>query len=482
MYVSVPLLPMKLKSVLSFALVFAAAALLLFNLQARDATAPTNVMPVVRVDTSPLTGSAGGPVVSYADVIEPVQQAVVSVYSTKIVAQRVPTNPLFRQLFGDTPDQVRERKEEGMGSGVIVSSDGYIITNNHVIDGADELSVQLPDEREFKARLIGKDPKTDVAIIKIEAENLPTVTLADSDNVRVGDVVFAVGNPLGVGQTVTMGIVSARGRKNLGLLDSVQGYEDFIQTDAAINMGNSGGALVDAKGRLVGINSAIISTTRGNIGIGFAIPVNLAASIMRSLIETGSVTRGFLGVSTEAVTPELAEALDLPKGSRGLIIAEITPDSPAEKAGLQRTDVILAVNGRVTTSLEDLRLLIAQTSPGSKVALRVFRDGKELAVDVVIGVFAERPNELLPGIEATPLTDEIRRRLGINAGAAGLIITKVEERSPYAGRLSQGMVIVEINRSQATDVAGAKALLREGRNLLLVNYRGVSGYVAINVR
>lgn len=482
MYVSVPSLPMKLKSILSLALMFVAVALLLFNLQARDATTTTNTMPVVRVDTSALTGSSSGPVVSYADVIEPVQQAVVSVYSTKIVAQRIPANPLLRQFFGDVPDQVRERKEEGMGSGVIVSSDGYIITNNHVIDGADELSVQLPDEREFKARLIGKDPKTDVAIIKIEAENLPTVILADSDNVRVGDVVFAVGNPLGVGQTVTMGIVSARGRKNLGLLDSVQGYEDFIQTDAAINMGNSGGALVDAKGRLVGINSAIISTTRGNIGIGFAIPVNLAASIMRSLIETGSVTRGFLGVSTEAVTPELAEALGLPKGSRGLVIAEITPDSPAEKAGLQRTDVILAVNGRATTSLEDLRLVIAQTSPGSKVGLRVFRDGKELAVDVVLGVLAERPNEFLPGIEATPLTDDIRRRLGIDARATGLIITKVEERSPYAGRLAANMVIVEINRSPATDVAGAKALLREGRNLLLVNFRGAFGYVAITVR
>lgn len=473
---------MKSKSAFSLILVFAAAGLLLFNLQAKDAAPAAKKMPEVRVDDTPLVGNTAGLVTSYADVVEPVQQAVVSVYSTKIVAQRIPTNPLLRQFFGDVPDQVRERKEEGMGSGVIVSSDGYIITNNHVIDGADELSVLLPDEREFKARLIGKDPKTDVAIIKIDAENLPTVTLANSDNVRVGDIVFAVGNPLGVGQTVTMGIVSARGRKNLGLLDSVQGYEDFIQTDAAINMGNSGGALVDAKGRLVGINSAIISTTRGNIGIGFAIPINLAASIMRSLIETGSVTRGYLGVITEPVNREMAEALGLPRDTRGLAIADITPDSPAEKAGLQRTDVILAVNGRAIASLEDLRLVIAQTMPGSKVVLRVVRDGKEQNVEVVLGTLAERPNELLPGVEAIALTDELRRRLNIDSRVTGLIISNVDEKSPYADRLAPNVVIIEINRSPVTDVAGAKDLLREGRNLLLVYFRGGFRYVTLTVR
>jgi serine protease Do/serine protease DegQ len=217
--------------------------------------------PVLRIDPSPVVEGRSTGVVSYADVIEPVQKSVVSIYSTKIVKQRV-ANPL-RQFFGDAvPDSERNSKQEGLGSGVIVSADGYILTNNHVIEGADELKVSLTDDREFTAKVIGADPKTDVAVIKIDADNLPVITLADSEKLRVGDVVFAVGNPLGVGQTVTMGIVSAKGRNQLGLLENVAGYENFIQTDAAINMGNSGGALVDARGRLVGVNSAIISPSR----------------------------------------------------------------------------------------------------------------------------------------------------------------------------------------------------------------------------
>ena len=233
------------------------------------------------VDSSELGpgADAAGRVQSYADVLEPVQRAVVSVYSTKIIKERIAINPFFRQFFGNIPDQERESRQEGLGSGVIVSADGYILTNNHVVEGADELKVTLADDRDFMAKVVGTDPKTDVAVLKIEAEGLPTVTLADSDKLRVGDVVFDVGNPLGVGQTVTMGIISAKGRSKLGLLENVSGYEDFIQTDAAINMGNSGGALVDARGRLIGINSAIITPSRGSVGIGFAIPVNLARFI-----------------------------------------------------------------------------------------------------------------------------------------------------------------------------------------------------------
>jgi serine protease Do/serine protease DegQ len=421
--------------------------------------------------------------VSYADVVEPVQKAVVSVYSSKTVTQRTAPNPMLRQFFPDLQDQVRERKEEGLGSGVIVTADGYIITNNHVVEGADELSVLLPDEREFKARLIGTDPKTDVAVIKIEAENLPTVTLADSDKIRVGDVVFAVGNPLGVGQTVTMGIVSAKGRNKLGLLENVQGYEDFIQTDAAINMGNSGGALVDGRGRLVGINSAIVSTTRGNIGIGFAIPVNLASSIMYSLIETGTVARGYLGVVTESVTPEIAETLGMPKDTKGVTVADVTPGSPAEKADLKRTDVILAVNGRPIASLEDLRLTIAQSLPGSKVVLNIVRDGKPRTVEVTLGTLTEKPNELLAGVEATKLTDELRRRLNLDSRVSGLVITEVDEKSPYADRLAPNVVIIEINRMPVTDVTSAKELLRPGeRNLLLIYYRGGYRYVPLVVK
>jgi Do/DeqQ family serine protease len=452
-------------------------------LAAGVSVAATAKKPQLSIDPTPVSEGKSSTLVSYADVVEPVQKAVVSVYSSKIVAQRAAPNPLLRQFFPDMPDQVRERKEEGMGSGVIVTADGYIITNNHVVEGADELSVLLPDEREFKAKLIGADPKTDVAVIKIEAENLPTVTLADSDKIRVGDVVFAMGNPLGVGQTVTMGIVSAKGRNKLGLLENVQGYEDFIQTDAAINMGNSGGALIDARGRLVGINSAIVSTTRGNIGIGFAIPVNLAASIMHSLIETGTVARGYLGVFTESVTPELAESLGLPKDTKGVAITDITPDSPAEEAKLKRTDIILAVNGRAILSLEDLRLTIAQSVPGSKVNLSILRDGKGQTIEVTLGTLTEKPNELLAGVEATKLTDDERRRLNVDSRVSGLVITNVDDKSPYADRLAPNVVIIEINRMPVTDVASAKELLRPGeRNLLLIYYRGGYRYVPLVVK
>jgi len=445
--------------------------------------AATSKRPELSIDPTAVSEGKSNAPVSYADVVEPVQKAVVSVYSSKIVAQRAAPNPLLRQFFPDLPDQVRERKEEGLGSGVIVTADGYIITNNHVVEGADELSVLLPDEREFKAKLIGADPKTDVAVIKIEAENLPTATLADSDKIRVGDIVFAVGNPLGVGQTVTMGIVSAKGRNKLGLLENVQGYEDFIQTDAAINMGNSGGALIDARGRLVGINSAIVSTTRGNIGIGFAIPVNLAASIMHSLIETGTVARGYLGVITESLTPEIAESMDLPKDTKGVAVADVTPGSPAEKAKLERSDVILAVNGRAIASLEDLRLIIAQSVPGSEVKLSILRDGKPLTLGVTLGTLTEKPNELLAGVAATKLTDELRRRLNIDSRVTGLVITDVDEKSPYADRLAPNVVIIEINRVPVADVADAKALLRPGeRNLLLIYYRGGFRYVPLFVK
>ena len=251
---------------------------------------------VVLVDRAPIEHGKSTVVTSYADGLEAVRPAVVSVYSTKTVnaggGRGFPfDDPMFRRFFGPGFDQQQERIQRGLGSGVIISADGYILTNNHVVEGADEVRVALNDGRELVAEVVGTDPRTDVAVLKVEASDLPHATLADSDALRVGDVVFAVGNPLGVGQTVTMGIVSATGRSNLQLLDG--GYENFIQTDASINPGNSGGALVDALGRVVGINTAIISTSRGNIGIGFAIPVNLASNIMQSLIETGTVSRGF---------------------------------------------------------------------------------------------------------------------------------------------------------------------------------------------
>jgi serine protease Do/serine protease DegQ len=406
---------------------------------------------------------------------------VVSVYSTRIVREQMAINPLFRQYFGDLPE--RESRQEGLGSGVIVSPDGYILTNNHVIEGADELKVTLADDRDFPARIVGTDPKTDVAVLKIEAEGLPVLTLADSDRVRVGDIAFAVGNPLGVGQTVTMGIVSAKGRSRLGLLERVSGYEDFIQTDAAINMGNSGGALIDARGRLIGVNSAIISPSRGNIGIGFAIPVNLARFIMNSLVETGAVARGYLGVTSDTLTAELAEQLGLARGTRGVIITEIDAASPAEAAGLRRADVIVALNGQNVLTWEDLRVLVAQSLPDSKVSLKVLRDGKARSVDVELGRVIDNPDELVAGVEAAPLTPEVRRRLGLNdSRIAGLVVTRVSEDSPHRGRLAEGMVILEINRAPVPDLAAGRERIRSGRNLLAVfDGRGIR-YLVITVK
>jgi len=449
-------------------------------LSAKDA--PPTKKPTLKIDNAPVNDGKSAVVTSYADVVEPVQRAVVSIYSSKTVKQRV-VNPMLRQFFGDAaPEQERDSKQEGLGSGVIISDDGYILTNNHVIEGADELKVSLSDEREFTAKVIGADPKTDVAVIKIEAEKLPAITLADSDKLRVGDVVFAVGNPLGVGQTVTMGIVSAKGRNQLRLLENVAGYENFIQTDAAINMGNSGGALVDAKGRLVGVNSAIISPSRGNIGIGFAIPINFAAYVMNSLIATGTVSRGYLGVASETVTADVAEQLGLPKDAKGVAITDITPDSPADKGGLKRTDVILAINDKPVSSLEELRLVVAQMLPDTKVKIKLIREAKELTLEVTLGKLTDKPNELLLGVNVSKLTEEIRKRSGLDPRLNGLIITDVEETSPYADRLLAGMIIIEIDRVAVTDLNVARQQLIPGRHLLFVNYRGLNRFVTVTVK
>lgn len=443
-------------------------------------SAEQNASPaVLTVDQTPVDDGKARENVSYASIIEPVQKAVVSVYATKFVRERLPVSPLQR-FYGD-PAPEKSAKEQGLGSGVIVTSDGYILTNHHVIDGADELSVALPDNREFKARLIGTDPKTDVAVLKIDAQQLPCLTLADSDKLRVGDIVFAVGNPLGIGQTVTMGIVSAKGRNNLGLLENVHGYEDFIQTDAAINVGNSGGALVDAKGRLVGINSAIVSTTRGNIGIGLAIPVNLAASIMKSLIETGSVTRGYLGISVDPISPDLADTLGLKKGTRAVVITRVTPGSPAEKAGLRSSDALLSLNERPVTSVEDLRLLVAQLPPETEVTAKILRDGRELSLKARLGRLSEEDavNELIPGVGVARLSDDLRRRLNLGIQIDGLVITAVDPQSANADRLAPGMIILEVNRQPVSDVETARRLMKPGRNLFFVYVQGYLRYLVV---
>ncbi len=424
---------------------------------------------------------------SYADVVAPVQPAVVSVYSSKTVVQRAQVPELFRQFYGEGAFPDRESRQEGLGSGVIVSKNGYILTNNHVVEEADELKVSLNDGRELVAKLIGTDPKTDIAVIKVEADDLPVVTLADSDRLRVGDLVFAIGNPLGVGQTVTMGIVSATGR-TVGILanERLGGYENFIQTDASINQGNSGGALIDAQGRLVGINSAILSGSArgGNIGIGFAIPVNLASSILTSLVETGTVQRGYLGVNIDELKPDVAEALGLKKDQRGVIITNLPKDSPAAKAGLERSDVIISLDGKPVALPQELRFSVAAKLPGAKVALKLLRDGKERTITVELGKLssAQSAMELIPGVTAKPVDDDARRQLGAQKDLTGLLITEVKEDSPYAGRLAVGMVVVEINRQAVADLETAQSLLKPGRNLLIVYIRGMFTPVAVSIK
>ncbi|OHE89337.1 MAG: protease Do, partial [Verrucomicrobia bacterium RIFCSPLOWO2_12_FULL_64_8] len=458
-------------------LLLSVAALLLAG--AKDALKK----PELKVDPTPVGEGRPGLVTSYADALEPVQHAVVSVYSKTIVKQQT----IGRLGPFLVPGPEVEREQSGLGSGVIVSPDGYILTNNHVVEGADELEVALPDGRKFSAKTVGTDPKTDIAVIRIEAGNLPVVTLADSSLLRVGDVVFAIGNPLEVGQTVTMGIVSATGRK-VGILADVFGYEDFIQTDASINMGNSGGALVDVKGRLVGINSAILSTPRGgggNIGIGFAIPVNLASRIMHDLIETGSVSRGYLGIEFRNLTPEIAEGLGV-KETKGVVVMGVEDPGPAARAGLKLEDIVVSVNDKPVTTVEDLRVTIAQMAPGTKVELKYLREGK---VRTAMATLDRRPDDnlgttdLLEGITVSGITDEHRRKYRIRPNVDGLVVTNVGEQSLYAGQFAPGMVIVQINRQPVNELAAARRLILAGRrNMLTVFFRGAFDYVFINVK
>jgi len=435
-------------------------------------------MPALLVDSSPVNDGRGPAIVSYADVLVPIQKTVVSVKSTLIVREQ-------RQIIPGLPfAEESDTKEEGLGSGVIVSENGYILTNNHVVADADTLEVELPDGRTFKARVVGTDPKTDVAVIKIEEHNLPAVVVADSDKLRVGDIVFAVGNPLGVGQTVTMGIISATGRE-VHLLDDVSGYENFIQTDAAINQGNSGGALVDAKGRLIGINSAILSTSRGNIGIGFAIPINLASNVMRSLIQTGTVSRGFLGIEADDLTSLLAEKFGVPANTRGVVVTTVSADSPADKAGIRPGDVITEINHRAVVSRQELRLFVAELTPNSEATVKVFRDGKPVLFNTQVGKLSELTrDELLPGIHVSPLTEEVLAALGLEGRLdQGILVTKVDPDSPYANRFAVNMVIAEINRYPVDDVDSARQTLVTGRkNVFLVVLRGHVRYVTVVVK
>ncbi|MBH54465.1 MAG: protease Do [Opitutaceae bacterium] len=452
-------------------------------------------LPEISWDSTPLDRSNKHPVSSYADILDQVTPAVVSVSTSKILeAQRYSLPPQFRddpflrRFFGVPEKQEDQPRAEGLGSGVIVSRDGYILTNNHVIENVDEVSVRLQDGRQFDAEIIGADSKTDVAVLKIEGNDLPALTLADSDQARVGDVVFAVGNPLRVGLTVTQGIVSATNRTELSLIEE-GGYENFLQTDASINPGNSGGPLVDAQGRILGINTAILSQSGGSIGIGFAIPTNLAKNIMMSLIETGEVSRGYLGVSIGALDRELAEQFEV-DDTNGAVISQVFPNTPAQTAGLEVYDVIIAINGRTVSSSSDLRLKISQVHPGSEVVMTVIRNGDSMEIPVVVGNLNDagklsvadagsEPVELLEGVTLAEMSEALRQQFRVGQSIRGLVVTEVSGDSPFSDNLMPGMVIMGINRKKVETLSEAYDLLTPGKNLLYVYYEGRNNFLVI---
>jgi serine protease Do len=445
-----------------------------------------------------------GVISSFAPIVEKVAPSVVTVFTTQTVSRTLAPFPFsddaLRQFFGgQLPQRQGKQTLQGLGSGVIVSADGYILTANHVVSGAEEIMIGLGTElRKYKAKKVGTDPGTDVALLKIDEENLPAITFADSDKARAGDIVLAVGNPFGLRQTVTMGIISAIGRGGVGIVD----YENFIQTDAAINMGNSGGALVDIKGQLLGINTAIFSRTGGNQGIGFAVPANLAREVMQSLREKGRVVRGYIGASVQPLTPELAEAMKLKGQPTGALVGEVVPNSPSQKAGIKTGDVITAVNGKKVSDARELRLMIGTMSPEIKAQIQVNREGQTKMFDVQLaempaGVTVEGGPEASPeesaqpekttvfgGVAVADINDDIRAALNLPKDVQGAVIAEVDADSP-AGKagLREGDVIQEVNKQpikNAKDLVAASKKLKANEKILLRVYsQGRSGYIAL---
>ncbi len=451
------------------------------------------------VERSALLGAAP----NFVEVSKAAKPAVVNISTTRLVKGEeggAPTNPFFedpffRRFFGDEFyrqfEAPRQRKEQSLGSGVIVDG-GYIVTNNHVIAKADEIKVVLSDKREFKGKLVGTDPKSDLAVIKIPASNLPTIPWGDSTRLEVGEYVLAVGNPFGLNQTVTMGIVSAVGRANVGIAD----YEDFIQTDAAINPGNSGGALVNVRGELIGINTAIFTRSGGYMGIGFAVPSKMAKTVIDSLISKGKVVRGWLGVTIQEVSPELAKQFGL-KEARGALVSDILEGSPAEKAGVKRGDVIIEIDRKPVENAVHLRNVVAGLEVGAKIQLKVIRDKKEQVFDVTIG---EQPKDVvkggepdeegaqagegLAGLTVQDISPEFAQRFGLPSEEEGVVVTRVEPGSAAedAG-VQRGDLILEVNRRAVRDVKEfqrvARGLGKSESILLLINRQGQTLFITI---
>ena len=401
-------------------------------------------------------------------------------------------DPFFKHFFGPFfpfPRQPREFKQRGLGSGFIISQNGYILTNNHVVQGADKITVRLHNGKEYKAKIIGTDPNTDVALIKINADNLPVLPLGDSDKLEVGEWVMAIGNPFGLSYTLTVGVVSAKGRSNVGITD----YEDFIQTDAAINPGNSGGPLINIRGEAVGINTAIFTKSGGYMGIGFAIPINMVKAIEKQLIKKGEVTRGYLGVMIQELTQDLRESFEL-KENEGVLISDVIEGSPAERAGLKRGDVVIEFNGKKVTDVSQFRNMVALTPPGTKSKIVVIRNGKKMEFNVILGnlkkatLAAASKSEILQklGFSVQNLTKDLAEQFGYTK-RKGVLISQVIPGSPaYQADLKPGMLILEVNRIPVKNTKeffnAIKKSKKSGKVLLLVYNGDYTRYVILSIR
>ena len=431
---------------------------------------------------------------TFAPIVKAVLPSVVNISSSKVVKaqgmEQMQMDPMFRQFFGDEGGRFnvpKDRREKALGSGVIVSPEGYILTNNHVVDGATDVKVTLSDKRELQARIVGTDPKTDVAVLKIEADNLKPLTIGDSSQVEVGDVAIAIGDPFGVGQTVTKGIISAKGRGGLGIED----YEDFLQTDAPINPGNSGGALVNDRGELIGINTAIISHgSGGSQGIGFAVPANLARQVMDQILKNGKVVRAYLGILPQDVTPSMAKAFGA-KEARGIVVGDVSPSSPAQASGIQRGDILLEVNGKPVSDSNQLRMNISMMPPGTNVKLKVIRNGSQRDFSVKL---AELPTETtklnsqeesgdkaLYGVEVSNLNPQVAAELNLPVRTTGVVVSGLDPSSKMADSgLRRGDVIQEVNHQSVKNTSEFQSAIRKAGDdpLLLVNRGGRTLYIA----
>ncbi len=447
----------------------------------------------VYIGQSKAAGAAPPSGTGFAPILEPALPAVVSITSSRVVkAPQSPffNDPFFQQFFGDQfPRTPQEQREMGLGSGVIISPDGYILTNNHVVEKSTDIKVILSDKRRLPGKVVGTDPKTDIAVVKIAATGLPTIRLGDSSKLHVGDYAFAIGNPFGVGETATMGIISATGRNGL----SIEDYEDFIQTDAAINPGNSGGALLNANGELIGINTAILSGgSGGNQGIGFAIPINMAKYVMDQILKHGKVVRGYIGVGIQEVTPDLAKAFHVP-AEKGALVGNVDPNSPGAKAGLQRGDIITELNGEPVSGPNELRLKIGTMTPGTTVHLKVNRNGEARDVALTLGespsgkTAAAAPgqaeNSPMRGVEVDNLTPDIREQLGLKPDVKGVVVSDVPQGSPAADAdLQRGDVIEQINRQNVNSVSDYRRLVEAAGKqtiVLLVNRQGSTTFMVV---